>query len=58
MSGRQSHAVDLALRDVDRGDTAYAAARRHRLALSSVYRALQRRRAARRAAHEARKVQP
>lgn len=44
MSGKQSAAVEKALRDVARGLTAYAAAKKHRLALSTIYRAQKRQR--------------
>ena len=42
MSGKQSAAVDKALRAVARGSTAYAAARAQGIALSTIYRALAR----------------
>jgi DNA-binding phage protein len=42
MSGRQSSAVDKALREVARGSTAYAAAKKQGIALSTIYRALKR----------------
>lgn len=44
MAGRQSAAVDKALRDVSKGLTPYAAARKHGIALSTIYRALKRHR--------------
>lgn len=46
MSARQSAAVDRALRLVARGMTAYAAAKKEGIALSTVYRALKRQREA------------
>jgi F0F1-type ATP synthase membrane subunit c/vacuolar-type H+-ATPase subunit K len=45
MSGRQSSAVDKALRQIARGSTAYAAAKKQGIALSTIYRALARARA-------------
>jgi transposase len=42
MSARQSSAVDRALRHIARGMTAYAAARREKIALSTIYRAVKR----------------
>jgi len=50
MSGRNSAATDRALRDVARGMTMYAAARKHRLAQSTVQRAVRRKAIATRAA--------
>jgi DNA-binding phage protein len=44
MSGRQSAIVDKALREVARGSTAYAAAKKQGIALSTIYRALKRER--------------
>lgn len=46
MSGRQSEAVTKALALVAKGMTAYAAAKRMGLALSTIYRALARQRKA------------
>ena len=46
MSGRQSSAVDRALKLVAGGMTAYAAARKVGIALSTIYRAQARQRAA------------
>ena len=45
MSGRQSSAVDRALRLIARGATAYAAAKQTGIALSTIYRALSRQKA-------------
>lgn len=45
MSGRQSAAVDRALRMIARGSTAYAAAKSVGIALSTIYRAQARQRA-------------
>lgn len=42
MSGRQSAAVDRALSLISKGATAYAAARKVGIALSTIYRALKR----------------
>lgn len=42
MSGRQSQAVSLALRLVERGHTVTDAAKRHEIAVSSLRRALRR----------------
>ena len=42
MSARQSSAVDKALRLIARGFTPYAAAKKVRIALSTVYRAVKR----------------
>lgn len=42
MSGRQSSAVDRALKRVEKGSTAYAAAKAEGIALSTIYRALKR----------------
>jgi transposase len=42
MSRRQSSAVDRALRRIERGMTAYAAAKKEGIALSTIYRALKR----------------
>ena len=42
MTARQSSAVDRALRRIDRGATAYAAAKKEGIALSTIYRALKR----------------
>ena len=42
MSGRLSEATAKALHDVERGLTAYAAAKKHGIALSTIYRALAR----------------
>ena len=42
MSARQSAAVDRALKRIAKGSTAYAAAKREGLALSTVYRAVKR----------------
>lgn len=44
MTARQSSAVDRALADVARGMTAYAAAKKRGIALSTIYRALKRQR--------------
>jgi hypothetical protein len=44
MSGRQSEAVAKALKLVDKGMTPYAAAKKVGIALSTIYRALKRRR--------------
>lgn len=44
MSARQSAEVTKALRMVERGSTAYAAARKCGIALSTIYRALKRKR--------------
>lgn len=44
MSRRQSAVVDKALRMVARGSTAYAAAKKTGIALSTIYRALKRQR--------------
>lgn len=46
MTARQSAAVDRALARVAAGQTAYAAARAEGIALSTIYRALARQRAA------------
>lgn len=46
MSGKQSAAVDKALRMIARGSTAYAAAKHHGIALSTIYRAQKRQREA------------
>lgn len=46
MAARQSSAVDAALKLVDRGMTAYAAAKKVGIALSTIYRAQARQRAA------------
>ena len=46
MSARQSAAVDRALRLIARGATAYAAARKTGIALSTIYRAQARQRKA------------
>jgi uncharacterized protein YfkK (UPF0435 family) len=43
MMGHQTNAVTRALRMVDAGMTAYAAAKKTRIALSTIYRALKRR---------------
>jgi LysM repeat protein len=42
MTRRQSSAVDKALRMVEKGSTGYAAAKKHGLALSTIYRAAKR----------------
>lgn len=42
MAARQSAAVDRALRHIAKGMTAYAAAKKEGLALSTVYRAVKR----------------
>jgi LysM repeat protein len=42
MTRRQSSAVDKALRMVQKGSTGYAAAKKHGLALSTIYRAAKR----------------
>lgn len=42
MAGRQSSAVDRALKRIAKGSTAYAAAKAEGLALSTIYRALKR----------------
>jgi hypothetical protein len=42
MSARQSEAVSKALRDVARGMTPYAAAKKHKIAFTTIYRALKR----------------
>lgn len=44
MSARQSSAVDRALRHIAKGMTAYAAAKKEGIALSTIYRALKRER--------------
>lgn len=51
MSARQSSAVDRAMRLVTGGMTAYAAAKRTGIALSTIYRALRRQREAAAAKH-------
>lgn len=45
MAGKQSADVDKALRLIDKGMSAYAAAKKVGIALSTIYRALARRRA-------------
>ena len=50
MATRQSPEVTRALRLVDNGSTAYAAAKKCKIALSTIYRALRRRRTAQAAA--------
>ena len=45
MSGRQSAMVDKAMRLVAQGSTAYAAAKKTGIALSTIYRAIRRQRA-------------
>ena len=42
MSARQSAAVDRALKRIEKGMTAYAAAMKEGIALSTIYRALKR----------------
>lgn len=42
MSGKQSSAVDRALKRIQKGATAYSAAKREKIALSTIYRALKR----------------
>lgn len=44
MSGKQSAAVDRALKLVAKGWTAYAAAKKEGIALSTIYRAIKRQR--------------
>lgn len=44
MAAKQSAAVDRALRDVARGMSGYAAARKRKISLSAMYRALKRQR--------------
>lgn len=48
MAGRQSAAVDRALKLIARGMTPYAAAKRVGIALSTIYRAIKRRQVSRR----------